>query len=170
MYPQYICTRVYPHKSPVYVHQTNSVDTHPHARIDIYTIHTYKFMHKKDIDVHKCVHRMQSVLILPACCHTSTHVAKHCADNPTFACLRSLCGFIIEKHGISRKSALYKALCIRKRSMYLRQRSPYFRTRALYVCQETQRSYPYIISYTLLGTSRRLNQCARCSTYIHTYF
>ena len=42
MYPQYICTRVYPHKSPVYVHQTNSVDTHPHARIHIYiqSIHT----------------------------------------------------------------------------------------------------------------------------------
>ena len=127
-------------------------------------------MHKKDIDVYKCVHRMQSVLILPACCHTSTHVAKHCADNPTFACLRSLCGFIIEKHGTSRKSALYKALCIRKRSVYLRQRSLYFRTRALYFCQETQRSYPYIISYTLIGTSRRSNQCARYSTYIHTYF
>ena len=35
-----------------------------------------------------------------------TRRTKHCAENR--ACLRSLCGFILEKHRTSRKSAVYK--------------------------------------------------------------
>jgi len=89
--------------------------------------------------IYKCVYRMQSVLILPASCHTSTHVAKRCADNPCCACLRSLCAFILEKHRTSRKSALYKELCARTRTLYLRKRILYLHKRALYLCtKETQ--------------------------------
>ena len=88
--------------------EKHSVDIHPHARIHaiqsirIKSFTAYLSLYKK------CVYRMQSVLILPASCHTCTHVAKHCADNPCCACLRSLCAFVFEKHHTSHKSALYQ--------------------------------------------------------------
>ena len=119
MYPNF--TLSYINVGTLYLHESmstqepcicaqekHSVDIHPHARIPIYTIHTYKFTHNKYIQMYKCVYRMQSVLILPASCHTCTHVAKHCADNPCCACLRSLCAFILEKHHTSHKSVLCK--------------------------------------------------------------
>ena len=115
--------------------EKHSVDTHAHASIHIYTIHTYKCVHHKYIHLYKSVYHMKSVLILPACCHSSTHVSKHCADNPFVACLRSLCAFIFEKHRTSRKSALYKEPCIRKRTRHLRKR-------VLYLCtKEMQHKY-----------------------------
>jgi len=146
MYPKFTLT--YINISTLYVHKSISaqepcictqekrnVDIHPHTRIHIYTIHTYKFIHNTYMHIYKCVYRMQSVLILPACCRSSTHVAKHCTDNPCVTCSRSLCGFIFEKHRTSRKSALYKEPCIRKITRHLRKR-------VLYLCtKEMQHKY-----------------------------
>jgi len=98
--------------------EKHSVDIHPHARIHaiqsirIKSFTAYLSLYKK------CVYRMQSVLILPASCHTCTHVAKRCAENPCCACLRSLCAFVLNKR---RKSALYKEASIRQRALYLRK-------------------------------------------------
>ena len=110
-----VCT-IYVHESIsaqepcICAQEKRSVDIHPHARIPVYTVYTYKIIHNKYIQMYKCVYRMQSVLILPASCHTCTHVAKHVAENR--ASLRSRCAFIFEKHRTSRKSALYKEPCI----------------------------------------------------------
>ena len=90
----------------------------------------------------ECVYRMQSVLILSTSYYSSTHVAKHCTDNPCFACLRALFGFILGKYRTSRKSTLYKEPCIRTRTLHLRIRTLYLHTRVLYICtNETQRWY-----------------------------
>ena len=119
MYPHYIFTRVCPHKSPVYVHRRNTALTYTHTQEYMYIQSTRIKSFTAYISLYtKSVYRMQSVLTLPASCHTCTHVAKHCADKPSCACLRSLNGFILNKR---RKSALYKEASIRQRALYLRK-------------------------------------------------
>ena len=168
MYPQYMCTRVICAQEPCICAQENySLNIHPNARMHIYTIHTYKFIHHQYLHIYKSVYAcslswyyLHPVILL----HTLPDTAL--INKPSCASLRSRCGFIFEKHRTSRKSALYKEPSIRKRTLYLHKRTLHLRTRAMYMCTKaTQRWY----AYRLIGTSRRSGQCARCSTYIHTY-
>jgi len=129
LYPKFILTHV--NVCTIYVHESicaqepcicaqekHSVDVHPHARIHVYTVYTYKIIHSIYLLVHKMCISRAVCLDTTRTCHTCTHVARHCADKPCCACLRSLCAFILNKR---RKSALYKEASIRKRALYLRK-------------------------------------------------
>jgi hypothetical protein len=122
MYPQYMCTRVYAHKRTVCAHTRNTALTYVHTQEHIYIqcIRIKSFTAYISLYT-KYVYRGLSVLILPASCHSSTHVATRCADNPCCACLRSPFGFVFNKRRTSRKSALYKEPSIRTRALYLRK-------------------------------------------------
>jgi len=114
-------TLTYINLSTIYVHESisaqepcicaqekHSVHIHPNARIHIYTIHTFKFIHHQHLHIYKSVYAcslssyyLHAVIVL----HTLPDTAL--INKPCCACLRSRCGFVFEKHRTSRKRTLY---------------------------------------------------------------
>jgi len=57
----------------VYTYTIHTYEFMYNRYIHLLTIHAYEFMYNKFIHICEFVYRMQSVLILPACFHSSTN-------------------------------------------------------------------------------------------------